>query len=482
LKDVVLNRPQAEILHKDAVKDLANEVSHVRKEVSREYKWMHGLGISRDSRRTTVKAIGSSVEISITLARRRRLLFLFVQDLSNGLSGEMLSMKSQRDSTSASSKIRARLEGVSVMAKVIGWIFVGLMNLGMLFYVYLFAMSQTPSRQSAWFRSFLMWLTFDFFIASTWGVVLTHLLIPMYVLADISKLKEKVLSDLLMFRERYNVPQDVEEGVGTNVEADPVLRLQVKERDPLFNAAKYLFVSWRVASLCRELPESQLILQFNTLWPKKKFGEKEAEVASEYEQDVLFNAVSQIVVFFLTSLLRCHTLLQDMILQTVCNSGFGLMTVGLIQLFSIHPVLPAVVTLVLMLFVGYLLRISSQWNNKMTKRLASVTPTPQHHSASLTQHGDQASPIDTPVLDPIAPFQATIGRVENIQKDEKEGSDEDDEENDSGHSDSSDSSDASDHVRIVIIPRRLRWSLHEETVWGRKERTNTSTITDLLLV
>jgi hypothetical protein len=404
LTEVVLNRPKGETLHKNTVKDLAQEISSVRREVCREYKWMQVLGskLGHDRRRANG---GLKNEVSVMLTKRRRLLFLFVQDLSSGVSGEMLSMKSQRDSSVMSSKTKIRLEGVSTKAKVAGWLFIGLMDIGMLFYVYLFAMQQTHTRQSAWFQSFLMWLVFDM-IAATGGVMLSHLLIPLYVLADVSKIKEKVLSDLLTFHEKYlknGLPQDEEEGAGRSI--------KTTDDDKLFNAAKYLFVSWRVASLCRELPESQLILQFNTLWPKKKFGEKEAEVASEYDQDVLFNAVSQIVVFFLTSLLRCHTLLQDMILQTVCNSGLGLIIVWLIQLYAIHPALPVMLVLVLVLLVGYLLRIASGKNNAFAARLASVIPTqePSQESSSLPPSTQNLLPLDTvPIATPAVHEEAIV--------------------------------------------------------------------------
>jgi hypothetical protein len=365
--------------------------------VLQEYRWMQKL-----------VGKGSNEDDAMMLTKRRRLLFLFVKDLSHGVSGEMLSTKAERDS-SVASKTKARLEGVSSRAKVQGWVFVGVLDLGMLFYVFLFAMRQTHSRQSAWFQSFMMWLGFDLFVAATGGVVFTHLLLPLYVLADVSKLKEKVLGDLMAFREKYleresAAPRDLEEGAGIGTgpgcgsRAASAAAVSVsgslgvggeekkgakgedegekrKEDPPSFNAAKYLFVSWRVASLCRELPESSLVLEFSTPWPKKRFGVKKAEVAKEYDQDMLFDAVTQVVVFFLASLLRCHVLVQDMIVQTVCNSGLGLLAVGMVGLFAIHPLLPVAVLAGLFALVGYLLRIASGKHSKLRERLASVTAT-----------------------------------------------------------------------------------------------------------
>jgi hypothetical protein len=365
--------------------------------VLQEYRWMQKL-----------VGKGSNEDDAMMLTKRRRLLFLFVKDLSHGVSGEMLSTKAERDS-SVASKTKARLEGVSSRAKVQGWVFVGVLDLGMLFYVFLFAMRQTHSRQSAWFQSFVMWLAFDLFVAATGGVVFTHLLLPLYVLADVSKLKEKVLGDLMAFREKYleresAAPRDLEEGSGIGTgpgcgsRAASAAAVSVsgslgvggeekkgakgedegemkKEDPPSFNAAKYLFVSWRVASLCRELPESRLVLEFSTPWPKKRFGAKKAEVAKEYDQDMLFDAVTQVVVFFLASLLHCHVFVQDMIVQTVCNSGLGLLAVGMIGLFAIHPVLMVAVVVGLLALVGSLLMIASVKHSELRERLASVTAT-----------------------------------------------------------------------------------------------------------
>jgi hypothetical protein len=429
--------------------DLTNEVSQVRKEVSHEYKWMQALGSRSglDRRRVHADVCGPS-EISVMLAKRRRLMFLFVKDLSRGVSGEMLLTKYEKDASVASSKKRPKLEGVSSRSKVHGWMFVGVLNLGMLFYVFLFAMRQTQSRQSAWFQSFVMWLLFEMVVSSTSLVVLTHLLIPLYVLADVSKLKEKVLGDLMAFREKYleresAAPRDLEEGAGVGCRFGAAVCVAVTkgvgekktEGQASFNAAKYLFVSWRVAWLCRELPESRLILEFNTPWPKKRFGLKKAEVAGEYEQDVVASASSQIAIFFLASLFRCHVLVQDMIVQTLCNSGLGLLAVGMIGLFAIDPVLPVAVVLGLLALVGCLLRIASVKHSRLRERLASVTATKPKARKSdpcsqppLSQEECSQPPTASPAVNETAQDNTLVVAVDQHRDDHEEDNDDSDEE------------------------------------------------------
>jgi hypothetical protein len=385
------NQSNEETLQTETVKDLMTELVHVRKQVFREHRWFQRTG-------TTAKTSLRPQEW-LVLVKRRRLLFLFMKDLSTGVSGEALSTKSERDCSVGSLKTRAMLDSVSWKVQLASWVFVILLNVGLLFYVYLFALNQTHSRQSAWFQSFVMWLVFEVTVSSTGLVVLTHLLIPLYVLADVSKIKEKVVKDLIFFRESLR---------SSDIEAGRRIGVVAGEGGEVFNAAKYLFPSWRLASLFPELPESGLILKFSTPWPKRKFGGEEAKVSTEYEQAVILTALSRILLYFLGSLLHLHTVVQDIFLQTVCNSGLGVLGMWMIRLFATHPALPVAVGMGLLLVLGYFVRISSGWNHRIRvgveENLASLS--------SSHQHRDQPPPLcSTPAPLPLsqeAPLSLTL--------------------------------------------------------------------------
>jgi hypothetical protein len=312
--------------HEETVKDLMKELTRVRKEVSREYQWLEGLGVKK------VKSNGETTEVDeeLMMMQRKRLIYLFVKDMSRSAAvGGMLSNKAHRDSQLSSS---SKADRVSPRLKLCSWLFVVFSNIAMLLYVYLFAMNQTQSRQSAWFLSFVTWLLFEIFVSSTGLVLVLHLLIPLYVLADVLKLKEKVLVDLMLLREKCSQTTSNDQNATTG-ETRP------KSREPQsseFNAAKYLFPSWRVAALLCDLPESKLILQFSTPWPKQKFGAEEGKVSKEYESDVGLSALSQIALFFLGSFLSCHALVQDLLVQTLCNSTLGYLGVVLLRLSSVR--------------------------------------------------------------------------------------------------------------------------------------------------
>jgi hypothetical protein len=99
-------------------------------------------------------------------------------------------------------------------SQVEGWkkVFVSVLlvtvSVGMLFYIYLFAMRQSKSRQDAWFSSFQVWLFFEIFISSTGLVLVEHVLIPLWSMKDLRRVKEKMVSDLLIFQRRLKYSTD----------------------------------------------------------------------------------------------------------------------------------------------------------------------------------------------------------------------------------------------------------------------------------
>jgi hypothetical protein len=326
--------------------------------------------VFREHQRLKKLRLQSDAKIdSVPLMMRKRLLYLFVKDLSSGVSGAMLSSKDQRDSQmSRGGSVSRKIDRVSWQRKGAAGLFVALLDIGMLIYVYLFAMNQTSSRQEAWFISFVMWLGFEIFLSSTALVLVLHLLVPLYVWSDVAEVKKKVLTDLMKFREKYlkRDGNDIESGL---LGVDPG-RGGGGETGGSFNAAKFLFLSWRVASLFPELPESRLVLQFSTLFPQKKFGkEEEGNVAKEYEDDVLLTAASRILLYFLTSLLHYSSLVQDILIQTVCNGSLGYVIFLLVQLWKIYPWLFVVAVLVLLLCVYGLGQYSLRG---LTKKLQEV--------------------------------------------------------------------------------------------------------------
>jgi hypothetical protein len=336
------------------------DLSVIRDEVMSEYEWFK----EGAARAILEKAVCEK-------AKRKRLLYLFVKDLSSGVCGDVLGNKDKRD--------RVVAERVSLEVKALGWMFVGLLNLGMLVYVYLFAMSQTQSRQAAWFQSFVIWVLFDLFVASTGAVFVTHLLIPLYVLSDIRTIKKKVMTDIVSFQtlrmNKRSSPAPAALPPPAAQSPSSPSHDKTPSAPPQFNSAKYLFTSFRVASLFREVPESEPILQFRSLWPKKSYKRVTKKVAEKYVRKYSFltQALSRVFIFFLSTMLRFPLALQDTVIHLASNSGLGYALLLFLDLYEISPLLPLAPIVALMILTHFVLSIE---HRKLPLELPTMAPPP----------------------------------------------------------------------------------------------------------
>eukprot|EP01034_Spumella_vulgaris_P023652 gene23652-biopygen20523 len=233
----------------------------------------------------------------------KKLLFLFQCDLLPGISGQILQSKGQRDSMTA--------KRVSLSYKIFGWICIGLLNMGMLLYILLFALSQSDQRQSAWFQSFILWLVVEILLVSTAIAVFTHVVIPLMTMKDVTKIKQRLMDSIAAFHESVEKQQDV----------PPTSGKDHHKTEKVFNAAEYLFVSTRVAKKYPDLKEAQIIAQFSTPWPKQSY-QHVTDVSKNYSKKftALTRALSIVAVFMLTNLLNIPPTLQDMVIHMITTA------------------------------------------------------------------------------------------------------------------------------------------------------------------
>jgi hypothetical protein len=92
-------------------------------------------------------------------------------------------------------------------------------------------------------------------------------------------------------------------------------------------------------------------------------------------------------------LLHFHTLVQDILVQTLCNSGLGLLIVWMIQLFAIHPALPVAVGVSLLLALVGLLRIFSGKGKEELARLSSLEEDPPTAAEPLNPTALSSTPL-----------------------------------------------------------------------------------------
>lgn len=311
--------------HKQTIYDLLNDLSLTKKEVINEILWFKELNNQLTNVNNSIKQTSELFD-----QKRKRIIYLFFKDLTNGKIEEILSNKANRDHN----RYNRHVGKVYYITKLIGWISLIVMNFGMLFYIYLFAINQSSSLQSAWFTSFIIWLIFEIFISSTGLVLILHIIIPLCILTDLNKIKLKVIHELHSYREKYNQQN------------------RSKLNNIKFNAAKYFFISYQVASQFPELTESKLLLEFTSPWPKKKYGEIEMQVADYYEQTILLSHIGRIFLYFICYLFQYHQLIQDIIIQFMLNSSFGLFIYFIFQLYQIQSFLP-IFPIIFIIFIIY---------------------------------------------------------------------------------------------------------------------------------
>eukprot|EP01039_Chlorochromonas_danica_P009601 gene9601-10612_t len=273
--------------------------------------------------------------------KSKRLLYLFQKDLLPGISGQILESKDARD--------HMQMTAVSKTAKAVAWAFLFLLNGGMLFYIFLFAISQDSARQSAWAKSFAMWLVAEIFFVSTCMVLLTHVALPAFIMKDVQKIKKKLADSLLHYHRQIRSA-----GLYAADQAAP-------PSQSTFNAAEYLFVSYRLAKAMPKVKTAQIISRYSTVWPRQSY-QHVVDLSKSYDRKyaALTRSASLVVVFFLTNLLSVPLAVQDMVVHMASTAAIGYTFLVHIQLYTIYPVLVIIPTLFVGVVVHFLLRAAGR--------------------------------------------------------------------------------------------------------------------------
>ena len=290
-----------------------------------------------------------------------------------GISGSILQMKAQRDED-------ARMEGgTSIWVKIAGYMTVGAANAGMLFYVFLFALRQTKFRQDAWFRSFMIWLGLDIILVCTMVVIFSNIMLPSFIMKDLSKIKERLLSTVEDYKRRLG---QVRENGEEKTRDDP----NVKE----FNAAEYLFVSIRLAKMddFKHLPLAKIIVQFSTPWPRQSY--LHVENSNEYSTQyfTLSRSVSTLAAFVIGSFIQLPTSIQDSTMYMVLSTACGYLVLLLAQLYMLYPALIAIPIAVSLVLCHYLIKAITAMR-KTTAREVAPTTAPM---AGAQSHSNKREP------------------------------------------------------------------------------------------
>lgn len=230
--------------------------------------------------------------------------------------------------------------------------------MGILFYVYLFGIRQTQSRQVAWFKSFVIWIVLEVILVSSSVVLVQHVLIPLLTLRDVKMVKERVVRDIVSFNAK------VKRSGG-----------KYKPKQRPFNAASFLFPSWKLAALNSGLKESSMITRYHTAFPKKAFRSthQSGSVKGNYDMRFQFlkQAISRIAIFAIASMVQLPPPVQDAITQMVSSAGFGYLGMLHVRLYTINPIL-AFLPLATAILLVHFLTVSGKASARL--ELAKTVP------------------------------------------------------------------------------------------------------------
>jgi hypothetical protein len=304
---------------------------------------------------TTFDELSSNLDIDSASKRilsGKKLLLLFQMDLLPGINAMILESKASREASSQPVTTYAK--------KAIALTFVVMVNVGILFYIYLFALQQSSERQSAWFWSFIVWLLLEVFVVSTVMVFISHFLIPSMIMRDLYRVKKRLITSIEDYKKRIRAPpKDVK---NTNQYGNKAVLDDSARVNDDFNVAKYFFVSNRVARNHPELLESKIILGFSSPWPHQSYMHtRSVSDAYAWRFSAIIRGVVVIITYLFKGFLSLPPGIQDILvnLSTVVISGNFISV--LIDWYQINPLLVFIPVLLLVLLVHFAMKLFSHF-------------------------------------------------------------------------------------------------------------------------
>lgn len=292
--------------------------------------------------------------------KNKHLIALFQRDLLPGISAQLLENAQHREAVVVHAKSRS--------AKFLAWVILVVSNSCMLMYIFLFAVGQEAHRQNAWSRSFGTWLAMEILLISTLTVVFTNVILPSLLMKDVMEIRKKMRTNLVEYYQRLNSHQSTNNNSLDTYHKRPTIITKTQQDDDSFNAAKYFYLSYKVATEFPELSMSKFILNYRTIWPKQSF-QHQVDISKSYHTtslNALKRSVLMIAIFFISNALVVPVNLQDMILQIVSTVTMTYVFILHIKLYQIYPVL----IVIPFSFIGIMIHV--------------ITKNPKHNNTLMT--------------------------------------------------------------------------------------------------
>jgi hypothetical protein len=357
--------------------------------VSRIQQDMRASVVQADRERNRFATVGlSERELSV------RLLFHFQKDLLTGLSEMLLETQDSRE------HIHPQTRSVSV--KIVCSLFLSIELMCMVFYVFLFGLTKDPPHQQAWAKSFVIWLVMEIVLFASMMVLVNQVLIPMWTMKDLRAVRVKALQTISQHQRRVNSRRTeltrLDEPDQQAASGSSIVKVGNDDSGCSFNAAKYFFVSHRLASGVPDMTAAQLILQYVTPWPRQSYRHSTEAVTTAYSKkySAIYTAITQVLLFFLFGFFSSPAQLQDLCVHLLSTVVLGYVMLLHMQLYVIYPVLVVVPSLLVVAVVYVLIQqkpSSKIHSSSLSADIVSSEPPP-----ALDRHPLSAAPMSIPML------------------------------------------------------------------------------------
>eukprot|EP01038_Epipyxis_sp_PR26KG_P012970 gene12970-17391_t len=342
-------------------------------------------------------------EIKQKQAIRNRLLFLYQCDLLPSGKGKVLEAQLNRDEYLLEEKDR-----VSFTSKVIGWSVIIGLDTVMVFYIFLFAILQDKNHQNAWFKSFLMWIVGEVFWSSSQAVIISNVLIPSLISNDMTILRQKLIQSL-------------------HEQQQKVLRNLTEENyvTDKFNAAKFLYISYRVAKHFPDFIESKIIHTFSTVLPKISYTTSDdSTITDELTDgyDELKNSLFSIAFILIMALITLPIGLQDAVLDVISTISSGFVILMHLQLFALIPILVTLPAITVIIILHFYFRASKGDRKVEDVRLQGL----YDEKRKKEQEQKEKNKHTNKIIKNLKPIPVLLGN-KNIINDDDDDDDEEDE-------------------------------------------------------
>lgn len=320
---------------------------------------------------------------------RRELLSIFRQDLLKGLSGPVLEAAEQRDR-------EGRPQPVPWLLQVFVALFIVLLCAAMLLYIYLFAMGESASSQSAWFQSFVIWIVLDAGVVATTTVFLNNVLLPRVTANSVRRSHARAVEDI-----RQSLSSSSSAPGDDVVDHDAV--------SDNFNAAHFFFVSVGLAKRYPRLVESKMILRYHTVFPREPYSYVQQKEEDDYRASfivALMSSFTSVAIFVLLRFLQLPHAAQDAVLGMASAAGFGYAILKLIGIYTERPqyVIGGVI------LVGLIVLLCTIWDSRRSALSTAPSVTTGKTSRwAQRRHGSAVAPspvADMDLIEEQQPLQA----------------------------------------------------------------------------